>query len=286
MVGLRRGGGGGQVLEPHHVLVQPLAVGVLAGDPLLDLLVVDDAAFLRVDEEHAARLEPLLAHDAVGRDVEDADLGGEDDGVVERDVVARGPEAVAVEHRADAGAVREGHGGRSVPGLDERRVVLVEGLLLVAHRLVAGPGLGDHHHHRVGERPAREVEELEAVVEHRRVRAARVDDGEDLRDVPPEELGLDHRLAGVHPVDVAAQRVDLAVMDEVAVGMGPLPAREGVGAEARVHDAQGRLEGGVREVEIEGLDLLRGEHALVDDGAGRTGWRNRSSRPSPRPCPR
>ena len=158
------------------MLVEPLAVGMLAGGPLLDLLVVDYPAFLRVDEEHAAGLEPLLADDAVGGYVEDADLGGEDDGVVERDVVARGPEAVAVEHGAHARAVGEGHGGRAVPGLDEGGVVLVEGLLLVAHRLVARPGLGDHHHHRVRERPAGQVEELEAVVEHRRVGAVRVDD--------------------------------------------------------------------------------------------------------------
>ena len=47
--------------------------------------------------------------------------------------------------------------------------------------------------------------------------------------------------------------------------MGPLPAREGVRAEARMHYAQGRLEGGMGEVEVEGLDLLGSEHALVDD---------------------
>ena len=248
------------------MLVEPLPVGVLAGRLLLDLLVVDDTPFLRVDEEHASGLEALLAHDAVGGYVEDAHLGGEDHGVVQRDVVARGPKAVAVEHGAHARPVGEGHRGGPVPGLDEGGVVLVEGLLLVAHGLVAGPGLGDHHHHGVGEGPAREVEELEAVVEHGRVRAVRIDDREDGRAVGAEEVGLDHGLAGLHPVDVPAERVDLAVVDQVAVGMGALPAGEGVRAEAGVHDAQGRLEGRVREIEIEGLDLLGDEHALVHDG--------------------
>ena len=127
------------------------------------------------------------------------------------------------------------------------------------------PGLGDHHHHRVREGPAREVEEFEAVVEHRRVRAVRVDDREDVRDVGAEEIGPDHRLAGVHPVHVAAQRVDLAVVDEVAVGVGAFPAREGIGGKTGVHDGESRLKCWVREVEIEGLDLLGDEHALVDD---------------------
>ena len=91
VVGHRLVRGGGQVLEPHHVRFEPLAVGVLAGRLFLDLLVVDDPPFLRVDEEHAARLEPLFADDPVGGNVEDADLGGEDDHVVLGDVVARGP---------------------------------------------------------------------------------------------------------------------------------------------------------------------------------------------------
>ncbi len=272
VVGLGMGGGGGEVLEPDHVLVEPLPVGMRAGRPLLDLVVVDDPTFLRVDEEHAARLEPLLAHDPIGWDVEDPHLGGEDHGVVEGDVIARGPESVAVEDGPHARPVGEGHRRGAVPGLDEGGVVLVEGLLRVAHRLVARPGLGDHHHHRVRERPAREVEEFEAVVEHGRVRPVRVDDRHDARGVGAEELGPNHRLAGVHPVHVAAQGVDLAVVDEVAVRVGAFPAREGVRAEARMHDAQGRLEGGMREVQVEGLHLLGDEHALVDDGlAGEAG---------------
>ena len=48
---------------------------------------------------------------------------------------------------------------------------------------------------------------------------------------PPEHDSL----AGPHGVDIAAERVDLAVVAEHALGVGPLPAGEGVGAEARVH---------------------------------------------------
>jgi signal recognition particle GTPase len=63
------------------------------------------------------------------------------------------------------------------------------------------------------ERPAR-YEQLERVVEHRRVAAVGVDDREELLDVVAEQLALEQRLAGVHPVDVAAQGVDLAVVGE------------------------------------------------------------------------
>ena len=66
-----------------------------------DLFVGDDAALLGVDQEHAAGLQPAFVQDAVRRDIEHADFGGHDDQVVLGDVIARGTQAVAIEHRAD-----------------------------------------------------------------------------------------------------------------------------------------------------------------------------------------
>ena len=106
---------------------QPLGVGVLGRQLGLDLLVLDDAALGRVDQEHAARLQAALAHDALGRDVEDADLAGQDDEAVVGDPVAGRAQPVAVEHGADDRAVGEDDRGRAVPRLHERRVVAVEG---------------------------------------------------------------------------------------------------------------------------------------------------------------
>ena len=85
----------------------------------------------------------------------------------------------------------------------------------------------------------------------------------------PNRSDVEQRLAGVHPVDVAAQRVDLAVVGEVAVRMGQRPGREGVGAEARVHQRQRRLDTAVVQVGEELRELLGDQHALVDDGPAR-----------------
>jgi hypothetical protein len=260
-----------QVVERDEVLVEPAPVGLLGRDPLLQLVVRDDAPLGGVDEEHAARLQPALRDHAVGGDVEDADLARHDDEVVLRDVVARRPEAVAVEHRAHLRAVGEGDGRRAVPRLHEAGVVLVEGLLLRAHRVVPAERLRDHHHHRVRQRAAGEVQELEDVVEHRRVGALGVDDGQDLLQVVAEQLRRHLRLPRVHPVDVAAQRVDLAVVRDVAVRVRARPRRERVRGEARVDHADGGLERLVREVGVERAELRRVQHALIDDGPVREG---------------
>src|ERR1043166_4581282 len=77
-----------------------------------------------------------------------------------------------------------------------------------------------------------------------------------------------HRsLAGRHPVDVAAQRIDLAVMRDHPVGMRQRPGRERVGGEALMHQRQRALEIRFVQVGIVLVELVGEEHALVDHGA-------------------
>ena len=148
-------------------------------------------------------------------------------------------------------------------------MVLVEGLAVGVHELVAGPGFRDQHHHGVAQAVAALEQELERVIEARRVRLAFVGDRPQLRDVVAEQLGIDGRLARRHPVVVAAHGVDLAVMRDHTIGMRQLPRREGVGREALVDEDQRRFEARIVEVLVIGLDLVGQEHALVDDGARR-----------------
>ncbi len=255
----------GQIVEMHLVIVDPLPVRPLVGDRALDLFVVDDAAFLGVDQEHAAGLQPALEQHVGGGNVEHARFGRHHDQAVLRDVVARRTQAVAIEHRADAAAVGERDRGRAVPRLHQARVVLVERALRVVHALMVRPRLGNHHHHRVRQRAAGQHQQLQRVVEHRRVRAVRIDDRQDLAHVVAERGALEQRLARVHPVGVAAHRVDLAVVRDVAVRVRAIPARERVGAEARVHQRQRGLHQRIAQVREVRRELHRRQHAFVDE---------------------
>ena len=135
----------GEIIQVRGSGLQPVAVRVLVGERELDLLVVDDAPLLGVDQEHAPRLQTTLADDAFGGDVEHACFAREHDQVVVRDPVSTGSQAVAVENRADDRAVGEAHVGRTVPWFHERCVVAVEGTLAWVHAVVVLPRLGDHH---------------------------------------------------------------------------------------------------------------------------------------------
>ena len=62
-------------LDRNQVLLQPLGVGVLASQLVLDLVVRDDAPLFGVDQEHLPRVEPFLDDDILRWNVEDADFG-------------------------------------------------------------------------------------------------------------------------------------------------------------------------------------------------------------------
>jgi len=248
---------------------EPLGVRLFVGEAGLDLGVVDQPVLVEVDQQHAAGPEASLLNDLVGRQVEHARLGGEDDETVVGDPEASGTQAVAVERGAHQGAVGEADGGGAVPGLHEGGVEAVEVAAAGVHGGVVLPGLGDHHHHRVGQGAAAEVQQLEHLVEGRRVGVLGRHDGKGARQVAGDEVGAEQRLAGPHPVAVALDGVDLAVVGEQPEGVRQLPRREGVRREPGVHERQRRLDALVGQVGEHLAQLLRGEHALVDGGPGR-----------------
>ena len=254
----------GQIGEPHRLALEPVAIRTTARDVGLHLVVGDDPSGLDVDEEELSGLEAPLPLDLTRGDVEDPCLRGEHDPPVLRLQPPAGAQAVPVERRADHPPVRERQRRRPVPRLDQAAVVGVEPFEL--GRQVAGAvGLRHHHHQRVRERPARQHEQLEHVVEGRRVGAAGANHRQHLRQVVAEELRRELRFARAHPVGVAADRVELAVVRDEPVRVRELPARKGVGREPRVHERERARKLAVAQVGEVAPELRRGQHSLVDD---------------------
>ncbi len=73
----------------------------------------------------------------------------------------------------------------------------------------------------------------------------------------------------MHPVDVSAQRIDFAVMRDIAVRMRAFPAGKRIGAETRVNKRQSALHRLIGELGEKCLDLLRHEHAFIHNGTAR-----------------
>ncbi len=211
-----------QVGQVDAAVVEPVLPRLGGGELCLDLVVLDDSALRRVDQEHLARAQAALAHDPVGREVEHADLAGEYHEAVVGDEEPSRTQPVPVERRADECAVGEDEGGRAVPRLHEHRVELVEG---PARRVDVGlilPGLRNHHHDRVRKRPAAERQQFDHLVEGGRVARALAHDREERAEVA-EQVGFQLALPGAHPVAVALHGVDLAVVRDHAERLGQRP---------------------------------------------------------------
>ena len=210
-------------------------------------------------------MEAAHPRDLVRGRREDARLRAEADPAVAGDHPAARPQAVAVEHRAEGAAVAEGDPGRAVPGFEQAGVVAVETLELGGDVLAVLPGGGDHHHHRVMGGAAAEDHQLERPIEGGGVGDPLVDQRQAVVEVAAEGVGGEHRLPGPHPVDVAADGVDLAVVGDHPQRLGQLPARRRVRREARVDDREGAAQRPVAEVGEELRQLRRRQHPLVDD---------------------
>ena len=258
-----------EVLQDDLGVLQPGAIGIGARQRLLDLAVGDDAVLDQIDQQHLARLQAPLGDDLFLGHRQHAHFGRHDDEIVVGDEIARGPQAVAVQRRADLAPVGEGDRRRAVPRLHHRSVIFVEVAPLLVHQRIARPRLGDQHHHRVGQRIAALHEKLERIVETRGVRLPFVGNRPQLGNVVAEQPGGDAGLARRHPVHIAAQRVDLAVVRDHPVGMSEPPGRERVGGETLVDERQRGVEPRVQQVGVIGRELADQHHPLVDDGPAR-----------------
>ncbi|CAB4881868.1 unannotated protein [freshwater metagenome] len=149
-----------QIGELDAVVAEPLSVGPQRGDLALDLLVIDDASLLKIDEEDLPRLQAPESDDVLRLDREHSGLRAENHVAVGRLNPAPRAQAVAVKCRPDDPAVGEADRCGPVPRLHQAGVEGVEALELIAEVVPALVGLGDHHHRRVWQRAAREHQQL------------------------------------------------------------------------------------------------------------------------------
>ena len=261
--------GRGQLIDGDLIVFQPLRIRLSRGEPVLDLFVGDDAAFDCVYQEHFSRLQATFHLYLFGLDVEHAGFRGHDDVVIVCHHVASGAEAIAIEDRTDHSTVGECYGRWAVPRFHQASVIFVEGALLRLHVRIAGPGFRHQHGHGVRQTASRLQEQFDGVVEIRGIATIGRDDGKELLYIVAKQRRPQQRLACVHPVDVALERVDLAVVRDVAIGMRTLPTGECVRRKALVDQAQRAGHVRIGKLFIEVGNLRSQQQAFVHNGAAR-----------------
>ena len=176
-----------------------------------------------VEPEDGAGLEAAVAGDVLGCDVEDAGFRSEHEEPVFRERPAGRAESVAVKRGAEADAVRERDGGGAVPWFHQCRVVFVERAHVVSHVVFRAPRLRDEHHHRMRRVAPGGDEQLEHVVKRGGIGLPLMDERKYLLQIVTENRRGKRWLACGERVEVAFERIDLAVVCNRAEGVCKLP---------------------------------------------------------------
>ncbi len=138
-------------------------------------------------------------------------------------------------------------------------------------RIEAGqvlPRRGQQHGRGVRDPSAPSREELHGFVQDPRIGAALVDHG--TQQLLGTQLGRAQVApARFHPREVAADRVDLAVVSHEPEGLGAFPRRRRVRREPLMEDREPALAQIVGQIRIELSQAIRGAQRLVGDGAER-----------------
>ncbi|GBD17928.1 hypothetical protein HRbin27_00416 [bacterium HR27] len=110
-----------------------------------------------------------------------------------------------------------------------------------------------------------EFEQLQNLVQAHRVGPIRIDEREQLGQPVAPERRREFRLTGAHPVPVALERIDLAVVRDAPERLGQLPGRKSVRAVALVEERESTLHQRILEIGVERCQIAGDEQALVDD---------------------
>ncbi len=215
--------GNGQILQPHQVPIQPFSVGVASGVSLFDLVVRDHPAFYRIHQKHLARLQPGFLDNMGGVKFQHAYLGGKDQPPVIGEIVPGGAQAVAVQHGAHLITVRKQNGSRAVPRLHHHGIVLVKIPPRAGEAFVFLPWLRNADHHGKGQFDAAHHQKFKGVVQHGRIRTAHIHHRQHLVYLFFPYRSVHRFLTGQHAVGIAPDGVDLSVVQDQPVRVGPFP---------------------------------------------------------------
>ena len=237
------------------------------GKRSFDLFVIDHAALLKVDQEHLARLQAPFSNDLVLWNRQHARLGRHDDQVIIGHAVTRRAQAVTVQRGTNLATIGEHNRRWAVPRLKHGGVVFVKRFAPLVHGGVLLPWFGNHHHYGLTDRVTRHRQQLQAVVKGSGVRLVGKADGVKLLQIGAKHRRRHHTFTCFHPVVVALNGVDLAVVRYVAVRVRQRPFRKGVGTKALVHQPKGRHAALVLQVKIVGAHLVGQQQAFVNHRA-------------------
>src|SRR6266478_676347 len=216
-----------------------------------------------IGENHFPGTEALAFGDTGFFQIDQTGFGAGDEQAVVREGVAQRAKAVAIELGADKLAVGKDEGGGAVPGLALLRKGGQRAADIARKQRIFFKGGRNHGAHGFFRGEAFEETKFEGVVETGGIADVFLEKRE------PRAYGKARAEFGsfsAEPAAVGDDGIDLAVVCDVAEGLGEMPGRLRVGRIALMKDVEGDGEPRIAQVVVELRELPRREQSLVSDG--------------------
>ncbi|MNQ93249.1 hypothetical protein D3C85_1087070 [compost metagenome] len=78
------------------MLIQPIAIRLLASDATLDFFVGHDATFYRIYKQHASRSQTVFVQNALRLDIQHAYFGSKHDQIICRHIITRRTQTIPI----------------------------------------------------------------------------------------------------------------------------------------------------------------------------------------------
>ena len=210
----------GQTIQVNNAL-DPFAKWLGSGQFVLQLFIMEQATFLHIHGNHLPRAKCAFLDNSGLINRHHANLGPSNQQAVTRHNIAQRTQTVAVQTTANPATIGHRQGSRAIPRLHNRVAIAVHVLPRLRHfnRLLR-PRLWHHHCLCHGGIAARADQNFKDRIQGRGVRRARRDDRFDILSLIAERTGCHADFMALHPVDVAFQRVDFAVVGQHAERLG------------------------------------------------------------------
>ncbi|MBS1270021.1 MAG: hypothetical protein MAG794_00973 [Gammaproteobacteria bacterium] len=230
--------------------LQPLLVGLPLFQTFVNPFRRQELAVACIHRDHLSGPQAPFGLYVGGVVVMDAGFRSQGDHPVVGDGVAGRPQAIAVQNTGRESSVGHDDTGGAVPGLHMHRIELVKRPQIRIDTVEVLPGRRHHHPGRQEYIHAAHHQNFEHVVDAGGIRIVpgyQRPDGVYVRDERRVELVA----AGVRPVAVALNGIDLSVVGQESKRLGEPPLRQGVGGKALMEYAQRRFQSRVGEIRVQ-----------------------------------
>ena len=218
------------VCQRPQIAVQPFAVRLSACIDILQFLIQNHFPLLCVYQKHLSGMESLLSKDMCLIQLQNSNLGSQNQSSVIHQNISGGTQSVAVQNRPHHISVREHNGCRTIPRLHHGSIILVEISLFLRDGIVVLPGLRNQNHGCKCRIHSSHDQKFQCIIQHCRIRTGKRDDRKNLRQILLcKASGLQCLFSCQHLIHIALDSVDLTVVHHKTVGMCTHPAGVGVG---------------------------------------------------------